>query len=132
MKKWGENNELADFAELSDSIKEAILFAYEIKRKNKDKSIPWEGYDVGQSINFPSPDETFDFANLKWAEEEHGRDALDEIITLAIQLGIEQGRRQMLGSTTFSLIKDHQSMADIFLKKAVEGMERINHEKITH
>jgi hypothetical protein len=71
------------------------LFAYDLKRKNASRSIPWTGYDVGEDtkVGCFSPHEALAKNNLAFQEEDQGRDALDALIQIAIQLGIEQGRR---------------------------------------
>ena len=96
MKKWSnQKDETAIFSDLADPILKAIRFAYKLKRKNIDEDIKWKGYDIGENdkVTCFSPDEKFKVKSLAWALEEHGMDALHEIITVAIQLGIEQGRR---------------------------------------
>ena len=40
MKKWPENNETVSFEELVAPICNAVKFAYDLKRKNRDKNIP--------------------------------------------------------------------------------------------
>ncbi|MCP4394505.1 MAG: hypothetical protein GY804_09610 [Alphaproteobacteria bacterium] len=96
MKKWNKkNNKTATFSELANPIANAIRFAYNLERKNIDKDIKWTGYDIGEKEKTTcfSPDEKFTAESLAFALEDQGREALEEIITVAIQLGIEQGRR---------------------------------------
>ncbi len=83
------------FDSLAEPIRKAIAFAYSVKRKNADKRIPWNGPDIGKDDKATclSPREALSKANLAWGLKDQGRDALDAIIQIAIQLGIEQGRR---------------------------------------
>jgi hypothetical protein len=84
---WPEKGGPATFAMLADSICAAIRFAYQLKRQNQDQDIPWTGPDIGED------DEQLSAEMLALIEKDQGRDALDEIVGLALRLGIEQGRR---------------------------------------
>ena len=96
MKKWNKNKiKTARFSDLADPVIKAIKFAYKLERRNEDKDIKWTGYDIGErdKITCFSPDEKLTAESLAFALEDQDRDALSEIITVAVQLGIEQGRR---------------------------------------
>ena len=120
MKKWPEDEtKTVSFRYLVKPVKDAILFAYDIKRKNKGKDIPYNGYDIGKrnkATDF-SPDEKLKARNLEYSDVEQGRDALTEIIGIAVQLGIEQGERNFKGSTVFQLMKIRLDMAKAVLKE---------------
>lgn len=106
MKKWPKKDDKPiSFSAICEPIRDAILFAYDIKRKNANKNIPYKGYDIGYSEQATccSPNEKFTVKNMKYSLEDQGRDALDEIITVAVQLGIEQGRRVFKSSTEYQL-----------------------------
>lgn len=92
---WPENDEPAAFEEISEPIIKAIRFAYRLVRRNKTKDIPWSGLDLGQNekVTCSRPMTKLTADHLAFALEDQGRDALEEIVSLAIQLGIEQGRR---------------------------------------
>ncbi len=95
MKEWPEDNKTVMFDELTEPIIKAIRFAYDVTRKNENKDIPWEGLDIGKSARACcfSPPEALAASNLRYSLDDQGRDALEEIVGLAVQLGIEQGRR---------------------------------------
>ncbi len=95
MKKWRKDGEPESFTSIADHIKKAIKFAYKMERTNVKKDIKWEGLDIGQKEKATcySPDEQLTAENLKYSFEEQDKDALDEILALALRLGIEQGRR---------------------------------------
>ncbi len=96
MKKWNkQKDKTARFSDLADPIQRAIRFAYKLERKNIDKDINWTGYDIGEDdkATCSSPNEKFTAECLAYALEDQDMDALQEIITVAIQIGIEQGRR---------------------------------------
>lgn len=92
IKEWKEDP--AYFSDLTDPIVKAIKFAYKLSRKNLGKDIPYSGYDrpsiLGTNHTIPK---CFSAENLKYQENNQGISALDEIIAVAVQLGIEQGRR---------------------------------------
>lgn len=88
LKKWPEDpNETVSFDDLAEPLLKAIRFAYSLRRKNKDKDIPYDGFETGLKHICLSPDELL---KADYLEEE---DALKVIIGMALQLGIEQGRR---------------------------------------
>lgn len=95
MKEWPEKSATVRFTDITEPIIKAIRFAYNLKRKNTQRDIPWEGLDIGkeeQACCF-SPIEKLTAFNLEYSLDSQGRDALTEIVGVAVQLGIEQGRR---------------------------------------
>ena len=95
-KKWPAGKATtANFTDLAGPIRTALLFAYDLKRKNLSRSVPWTGFDVGEDtkVGSFSPHEALAKDALAFNLEDQGHDALDVLIQIAIQLGIEQGRR---------------------------------------
>ncbi len=90
------------FTDLTDAVIKAIRTAYNLRRKNKEKDIAWTGPQFDKD-NFSdhlaaccfSPEHKLTAENLRYSEEDQGRDALEEIVGVAVQLGIEQGIRMM-------------------------------------
>jgi hypothetical protein len=80
---------------LSEPIIAAIRFAYRMVRRNEENDISWDGPNIGDRELATSlePRERLSADALWYALDDQGNDALVEIVTLAIQLGIEQGRR---------------------------------------
>jgi len=106
-KGWPDDGQPADFEKLATPLVRAVRFAYDLKRKNADKDIPWKGPDIGwrERATCLSPKEQLTAERLGYSEEDQGRDPLVEIIGLALRLGIEQGRRiTMEGDTVKTLI----------------------------
>ena len=94
-KQWPEKDKTVGFYEIAEPIIKALKFAYRLRRKNLRKDIPWNGLDIGEELkasNF-SPDSTLSHESLRFNQEDQGRNALEVIIGIAVQLGIEQGRR---------------------------------------
>ena len=94
MKEWPKDGSPVDFAELADPIRNAIDFAYDLKRINEEEPILWEGLDISkhEKITTPAPNWSLSLEGLKYNQDQ-ARSALTAIITIAVQLGIEQGRR---------------------------------------
>lgn len=105
VKSWPENNEPLSFDNLTAPLRKAFQFAYTLKRKNEGRSIPWTGPDQGKHAGYSlHPTEQLSAENLRYSDEEQGRDALEELLGLALRLGIEQGRRiTMTGSEVRTL-----------------------------
>ena len=95
IKDWPDNGKPADFGELAESVYPAITFAYRLERINEGQAIPWKGHTIGKEdlATCFAPDEQLSAENLRYDEEDQGRDALQVLIGIAMQLGIEQGRR---------------------------------------
>lgn len=115
MKPWPtDEKEVIEFSEAVGPLLSAIKFAYKLKRQNVDKDIPYSGYDIGQSEQAysPSPDELFTAEMLEWRLET-GQDALDCIVMVIFQLGVEQGKRVLRNSPEYSLLEMNKKISDI-------------------
>ena len=120
MKQWPKDNKsLSSFEELTEPVVRAIRFAYKLERKNSNLDIPWLGYDIGEKEKGTSrsPDKKLSVEKLKYQEEEQGRSALETLIGLAVQLGIEQGRR----------LQKEDMYAKIFLFEHLKRLVREEH-----
>ena len=96
MADWPENDKVLSFWELTDPVVDLVRQAYSLRRKAAiKKGLDWKGPSLPKSLaasSFPF-DEKVSAENLRYDEEEQGRDPLTVIIGIAVQLGIEQGRR---------------------------------------
>ena len=93
-KQWPKEGPVP-FRDLATPICDGIRFAYKLSRRNLGRSIPWVGYNIGDRAlvrSFP-PHEMLRRSQLHYYDTEQGRDALEVLIGIAVQLGIEQGRR---------------------------------------
>ena len=98
---WPEGDEPLSFGALTAPVLSAIRFAYRLERQHKDQDIPWTGPNIGEGslvVSFP-PDLCLTRKNLAYSLDDQGRCALEEIIGIAVQLGIEQGRRMEVTSS---------------------------------
>lgn len=76
-------------------LREAFGFAYDLTRTNESSDVPYGGYDIGRDERAGSfsPAERLTAEQLRYDELDQGRDAATVILGLAVQLGVEQGRR---------------------------------------
>ena len=95
VKGWPDKNAPLNFEAIADPIIGAIRFAYTLERRHKRRSIPWTGPEISwrEHATCPLIADRLKAGNLSYVEEDQGRDALEEIVSACIQLGIEQGRR---------------------------------------
>jgi len=122
MKKWPEDGSTVQFAEIVESVRKAILFAYNIKRKNRNRSIPWDGLDIGNDSKATcfSPEEQLQLEHLRYSENDQGRDALDEILSIAVRLGIEQGQRIFKKGTEYQMMKIRLNLIENLTNHSVQ------------
>ena len=91
--QWPKDG-VADFEDLASPLVSAMRFAYELKRVNAHQDIPYKGYDRSSLLHCCVPiADKLSAEGMMFDYEDQGREAVEVIIELAIQLGIEQGRR---------------------------------------
>lgn len=107
IKKWPKDKkEILDFEKVITPIKKALLFAFDIKRKNEGKRIPYNGYDAESWTHCClEADFAFTVAGQKYFEDQ-GIDMLDEILAITFRLGMEQGLRQSAKDSCVLLMAD--------------------------
>ena len=114
--EWPDNNECAPFEKIADPIVQALADAIGngmvstvgVKRRaawgsafgfrastSLIHSIDYNGYNVGQSerATCSEPHDRLTVKNLRREWSDQGRTPVEVLVSLAIQLGIEQGRR---------------------------------------
>ncbi len=116
MKKWPDNDKPASFEDVAEPFVKAVKFAYDIKRKNEDKSVPYNGYENGDLACCPSIKTLFSKESLDYNLDDQGRDALTVIIQAAIQVGIEQGRRIAMESSEVKTLKIQAKLGKLLSK----------------
>ena len=92
---WPDNDKPAQASDILKPIRDAIEFAYTLRRKNEGLDIPYTGHDIGEEEKACciSPHNGINAEAIEFALDHNGMDALHEILGLALLLGIEQGRR---------------------------------------
>ena len=133
--KWPDDGSPLDYQSLADPIRKAVRFAYEMSRKNVGHSVPWNGPAIGRPEAATSLEAKHRLSAeaLKYSEEDQGRDALDEIIGIAVQIGIEQGRRIYRSGDTFKTLMLRLGTYRMGLERlasveAFEGARRVDPE----
>ncbi|MHA1471071.1 MAG: hypothetical protein ACTSSP_11005, partial [Candidatus Asgardarchaeia archaeon] len=88
-----------------------------------EEGIEWEGLDRGKTERCANihPSETLDAWHLTYSKEDQGRDVYEEIIGLAVQLGMEQGRRRTLKQ----FVQSYVGYVGTYLKAALEVWETL-------
>lgn len=119
-----DTNKCVNFEQLVDPLIESARHLLKVEWDGKD--VPYEGYPLGQAGSF-DPDERLKAEQIRYDDEEQGRDPLNVMISLAVQVGIEQGRRidrDREGART------EYEISEAIMKAAEEiGLDRV---KATH
>lgn len=95
--KWPKNNKPADFSLLAEAVRDAIKQTYRLRRRSTKKDVDWKGPEAPNHLLAVCGEfrDRLTASRLKWEYQDQGRSTIDIIITIAIQLGIEQGRRML-------------------------------------
>lgn len=95
MTKWPKDDKRMSFEELTFPVYKAIRKAYKLSPKDYGDRINWTGPELPKSMGASclTYDKLLTRENLEYSEQDQGRDPLEEIVGVAVQLGIEQGRR---------------------------------------
>jgi len=90
-----EGDKVIPFYLLADAVRKAFDFTFKLEDIAPDSDIPWTGPPLGkrERATCLSPIEHLKAETLAWELDDQGRDKLSALICLAIQIGIEQGRR---------------------------------------
>lgn len=94
--EWNQDYKSEDFGSICDPLLEAMAFIYKpLVRQNEDKDFEWNGLPLGgrEQACCWSPTATFKAENMAEQEEDQGRTPFEQLLIIAVQLGIEQGRR---------------------------------------
>lgn len=95
-KPWPKSGTVS-FTDLVEPIITAIESAYDLQLKTKvfEDGVEWTGLDIGErdKVCCLSPSERLTGDQLRYSYVDQGRNPLAEIVGVAVQLGIEQGRR---------------------------------------
>ena len=95
MTNWPKNDKHMSFSKLTDPVYRAIRRAYTLTPNDYGESIKWTGPELPESMRATcfSYAEKLTREQLEYDEQDQGRDPLEVIVGIAVQLGIEQGRR---------------------------------------
>lgn len=97
-KEWPKDSEVARFPDITDPIRKALQVAMDKGDKVYEDGIEWTGLSQGTFTGacVQAPTVALHASNLTYSNEEQNRDVFVEIISIAVQLGMEQGRRIMI------------------------------------
>jgi hypothetical protein len=107
MREWPDDGSPVSMEDLATGIVKAIRFAYRLKRQNADLDVPYTGYNIGEQAlaNCFDPVTQLTAEKLRYSKYDQGREAIDEIVALAVRLGIEQGRRITMTGSEFRTLR---------------------------
>ena len=94
--EWPEGDLPVSLDELAAPLRKLLEDAYTMERRDPETDIAWLGATSPDFMSTMSYDEHLSAEGLRSAEQEHGQDALDVIITMNLEIGMEQGRRMTL------------------------------------
>lgn len=123
--KWPDDGQPASFPDLVEPVCKALRQAYSMCRKNKNKDIKWTGPPQGRACRVSAfeHEEHLLKDNMKYSLEAQGRDALTEIVGIAVQLGIEQGERMFKTSGSYQFEETSLSIVEDMIKRMRERRE---------
>ena len=106
-KDWTDDGKPIWFEDLVDPVVEAIRYAYKLERQNDGQDIPWNGPSAARDELVSDMDHAVALTakHLEFNLEDQGRDALVTLVSIAVKLGIEQGRRIVKNEFEYKLAK---------------------------
>jgi hypothetical protein len=99
--EWPADGSLVSYDKVASYGRKMFLNGLQITRINRNKNVNWSGPSkpqfpyAGDSRTWP---ERFSAAELRYQQSNYDRDALDEFINVAFNIGVEQGRREVRSS----------------------------------
>ncbi len=113
MTDWPDNDETLDFSDLTEPIVDLIRQAYWLNSAHSTKKgLVWRGPSLPKSLAATCHpyDEALSAERLRYNDSEQGIDPLMVIVGIAVQLGIEQGRR--MNASKVSLTQQIESLLE--------------------
>ena len=93
-KPWPKDGSTVDFTHITEPLRDVVRQLYHLQRR-PPKDVDYKGLDLGQHEKRVclSPQDALTTENLLYSEEDQGRDPMVTVLSIAVQLGMEQGRR---------------------------------------
>lgn len=125
--KWPKDGKPADFSDLVEPVVKALRFCYSMRRKNQGIDVPWNGHNIGRDelVTCFDPLYALSAEMLTYDKEDQGREAVEVIVGIALQLGIEQGRRIERTSDRRRHEDFMREMDQLIIKSLKEEIERL-------
>jgi len=119
MTKWPKDDKHMNFEDLTGPVYKAIKQVYKLTPKDYGERIKWTGPALPKSMEATclSFEEALTKEQLKYDEEDQGRDPLKVLIGIAVQLGIEQGRRINKKDVSMDIVISSLEIALRYLKR---------------
>lgn len=97
-KPWPTGNQTLYVGDLLDPLEKTLQEAIALGDKVYEEGLSYDGFDIGKTalVTCFSPSENLSAEHLISNRDGQGRDVFNQILTLAFQLGFEQGRRSIL------------------------------------
>ena len=101
MKEWPSDGDAVRLADLVNPLRVVADHLYKLKRLPL-VDVPYNGFTIGaeELVGSFSPEQRLAATSLQYEDEEQRRDAMRVLLSIAVQLGIEQGRRLEHNSRT--------------------------------
>ena len=92
---WPEDGSQLSFTYLVGAVLHAVHECYELKKKDSG-DVDWQGPPLPKFLESSCLDfrEKLTAESLAYAREERGLSAIEVLVGIAVQLGMEQGRRR--------------------------------------
>lgn len=116
---WPADGSPLDIDDLVKPLHKALLNAYIVQRINQDANIGWTGPSLGKTSSHICLQPT----EVLSAKQLTDQDALEVILTLAIQLGAEQGIRMFKKSTEYAVMEIAMKAFESAVKKGKQRKE---------
>jgi len=114
--EWAPYPDALDFGKLAAVARNMIeqVADVEVTRKPGDEGVEYDGPPLHPRFFVASfkPREALSKEKLDFAEQDQGRDALEEVLAVVLQMGVEQGLRMARGEWT-DMEKVERRLSDI-------------------
>ena len=131
LKAWPKDGSAVGFNNLSDPLCELLKEAIRKGDEVYKGGLIYKGFDLGETLKMSnhSPKEIFLPENLLSNKINKSITVFDEIIFLAIQMGIEQGRRRKLRDikNATTLLKNGFTVIES-MKKVIDKLSKTDEE----
>lgn len=107
--KFPRQSQTVRFDKLTGAVKQHLKSQFSFRRINRKKDLSWRGPSLPRFLAATclSYNDHFKASNLRYSEQEQGRDALTEILGTVVQVGMEQGRRLVASGTRLQGTERH-------------------------
>jgi hypothetical protein len=114
--KFPRQSKIVRFDKVTGAVKTHLKSQFSFRRINRKKDLTWRGPSLSRFLAagcLPYGDH-FKAGNLRYSEQEQGRDAMTEILGTVVQVGMEQGRRLVASGTRLKQAERHLRRAKRF------------------